>query len=151
MRGWELVRLLKHDWQTRRFFHGVYSCDGLPKTIKLGGTCHAFIINLDPITKPGSHWVGLYIDFFGRAVYFDPFGIGPFQQDIYNFIKANSFTLTVNHVVLQNFQSRNCGLFCVYFIKEMCRGRTLPQIVAKFNHRHTILNDRYLQHLLRLW
>ena len=147
MRGWQLNELLQRDWGVKRVFRGVFSSNSLPMYIELGRP-HAFIINIDPNHKPGSHWVALYIDPFGTATYFDSFGFSPYQSDIKDFIQRNSFKLITNPIIIQNLLSTTCGLYCVYFIREMVKGKRLIDIISHFNPRHTMINDRRIMQLV---
>ena len=44
----------------KRVFHGVHPSDGLPSH-PTGTTRAAYIINTDPRSEPGQHWLGLWI------------------------------------------------------------------------------------------
>ena len=46
-------------------FQGVYSVDTLPDKPKL------LVCNTDPSTKPGKHWIAIYVDKRGLGEYFD--------------------------------------------------------------------------------
>lgn len=140
-------RLLKH-YYVRRFFRGVFPCNRLPKNLKQG-IPHALIINLDPHNKPGSHWVALYISSRGKAVFFDSFGIPPLNHYIYSFIQKNSRISIHNSMVIQSLTTETCGLYCIHFIKGMCRGSTLREICQYFDPRSPQRNDRIIFHLER--
>ena len=147
MRGWQLNEILQRDWRVRRVFRGVFASDSLPRYIEQG-IPHAFIINIDRNNKPGSHWVALYIDAFGTATYFDSFGFPPYQPDIKNFIERNSYKLKNNPIIIQNIFATTCGLYCVYFVREMVKGKRLIDIISHFHPRHTTMNDRRITQLV---
>lgn len=66
-----------------------------------------YIINIDKPINPGTHWVALVYNTYGR-IYFDPLGSHPLTRYlpcIYN-----------NHPV-QSFFSKSCGYFCIEFCK----------------------------------
>jgi len=52
-------------------FQGVYSIDTLPPKPKL------LVCNTDPSTKPGRHWISIYVSEDERGEYFDSFGRPP--------------------------------------------------------------------------
>ena len=81
MNGMTIRKLLIKDWTVKQIFRGVFSSDCLPKHVRKG-VAHAFVINTDPHYKPGTHWVAVYVSAFGRATYFDSFGMLPFPQTI---------------------------------------------------------------------
>ena len=147
MYGIQLKQHLLKDWRVRRHFRGVFPCDLLPNYVEQG-IPHAFIINLDAHNKPGSHWVALYITNNGNAVYFDSFGAPPFKP-IHSFILRNSHTLVFNSMVIQSFTTQTCGLYCIYFIKRMCRGARLYELHQHFDSRFPQRNDRIIRHLTR--
>ena len=143
MNGTEIKQLLVKDWRVLRVFKGVFACDTLPQYIQQG-KAHAFVINTDPAHKPGSHWVALYIDAFGSATYFDSMGLEPFKHDIYPFSKRNSFKLISNVMTIQSVISATCGLYCIYFIRQMVRGARLRDIIQHFNPLRPVTNDRLI-------
>lgn len=64
----------------------VYAANRLPLYVK---TPTNLISNLDPDSKPGSHWVGIHIDSNGFGQYFDSYGRPPtgYHKD---FLKRNA-------------------------------------------------------------
>ena len=64
----QIKRILRADVRIRRIpLVKVLARDQLPTRIDKS-RCAAFVINTDPICMPGSHWVALYYDGFGRFV-----------------------------------------------------------------------------------
>ena len=108
---------------------GVYSIDQLdqiPVSKKM-----AFILNLDPSYKPGSHWVAVYIDaqHDKEINYYDSFGDEPpkrLLKDIKVIVdKLNPnvyLKFKVNKVKHQSVKSSNCGFFAMKFIIERLSG-----------------------------
>jgi Adenovirus endoprotease len=94
-------------------FIGTYPRDLLPiKKIKIR-PC-ALIINTDDSSKPGEHWVSIYMDVSGTAEYFDSFGFMPMHDEIYNFLYRNKITnLIYNPNQIQSITSKTCGAYCV--------------------------------------
>ena len=148
MNSTEIKQLLVKDWRVLQLFRGVFASNTLPHYIQQG-KAHAFVINTDPAHKPGSHWVALYIDHFGSAIYFDFMGLGPFNQAIKTFIKRNSFKLTSNVMTIQSVISTTCGLYCIYFIRQMVRGVKLREIIQRFDPLRPRINDRLIIALVR--
>ena len=126
MNGRHIRDLLIKDWSVKQIFRGVFSSDGLPKQVRKG-VAHAFVINTDPHDKPGTHWVAVYVSAFGRATYFDSFGMSPFPKTIADFLSYNQWTLRINPVTIQSFGASTCGLYCVLFIRHMCKGKKLTK------------------------
>jgi hypothetical protein len=67
----EIDQFVRGDRASRGIFQGVFSVDTLPDKPRL------LVCNTDPSSKPGSHWIVIFIDFKGRGEYFDSFGRKP--------------------------------------------------------------------------
>lgn len=76
MNSQEINAVLRSDKVVKQFFAGVFSANNLPK-INVYPT--VLVANLDPDTKPGSHWVAVYFDKNGVADYFDSYGRRPYK------------------------------------------------------------------------
>ena len=70
-----------------RSFLGVFPSDMLPRSVTQTGTV---IINTDPHTEKGSHWLAvLFFPKSSSAYYFDSYGILPIVPYIEAFIRRN--------------------------------------------------------------
>ena len=150
MDNYEIANFLRRDWRVRPYFRGVYPSNRLPKRLQRG-IAHAFVINIDPDTKPGSHWVAVYFNHFGQATYFDSFGLSPYVPAIKTFITKNCNSLKYNSWILQSFYSQTCGLYCILFIKSLCRGQTLTYFLKRFNPLSQLYNDNVIRGVLSRW
>jgi len=100
-----------------------YASDLLPRSIT--DIC-TFIVNADPHTEGGSHWLAIYFrPKSSNAYYFDSYGIVPFVPDILAFIKCNCTPWHYNNRQLQSLTSDVCGKYCCPFALYMDRA-TLP-------------------------
>lgn len=96
----------------------------------------AFIINLDPSSKPGSHWVAVYIDPIGSKSieYFDSFG-REIPNDVLKDIKliidimkpTSILKVKSNHVIHQHSDTMNCGYFAMAFLIDRFRGKSFAE------------------------
>jgi len=112
-------------------FLDVYASDLLPSSITK--TC-TVIVNADPHTKGGSHWLAVHFrPKSSYAYYFDSCGIVPFVPDILAFVKRNCTTWDRNRRQLQCLTSEVCGMCCCLFALYKDRGYTNQQLVALFN------------------
>jgi hypothetical protein len=116
-----------------RRFQGVYSLDTLPTRPRL------LICNTDPSTKPGQHWIAIYVDENGYGEYFDSFGRAP-NEHFKHYLNANCRSWTFNKRQLQSIISAFCGFYCCVYVKLRCRGMNMPKIVAMFTS-DTAFND----------
>ena len=147
MNNYEITNVLQSDWRVKNCFRGVYPSNRLPKRLQKG-IPHAFIINIDPDTKPGSHWVAVYFNHFGQATYFDSFGFPPYVPAIKRFISKNCYSFKYNKWILQSFISQTCGLYCIFFIKSMCRGQLLKYFLERFNPLSQLYNDHVIRGMI---
>jgi hypothetical protein len=96
----------------------------------------SFVMNLDPSTKGGSHWVSVYIDPKKDQTleYYDSFGREPskqFTDDIKYVIDAlkpeGYLKFKINRIINQSATSSNCGWFAMKFILDRYRGKPFPE------------------------
>ena len=69
----QIERLLKKDLKSKTIFKKVCALDQLEKPTFPS----AYVINSDPSSKPGEHWIAVYFDKRGRGEYFDSYGLPP--------------------------------------------------------------------------
>lgn len=113
-----------------RSFLGVFPSDLLPHSIKRSGT---IIINTDPHTERGSHWLAILIKPKSSSAYFfDSYGLPPIISDIHAFLKRNCTVWEYNKVHLQGLTSTVCGQYCCLFALYMDRGYTPQEFVGLF-------------------
>ena len=106
MNSRQLRWILSNDKVTSRTFKGVYALDEIVH-IKQKSLPSAYVFNLDPSYKPGSHWVAVYIDRKGRPEYFDSFGRPP-PREIKDFLNTCAESWKHNDVAVQEFYSTTC-------------------------------------------
>ena len=71
MNSLQIERLLKNDSKTKIVFKKVCAFDQLEKPTFRS----AYVINSDPSTEPGKHWIAVYFDKHGRGEYFDSYAL----------------------------------------------------------------------------
>jgi hypothetical protein len=108
-------------------FQGVFSLDTLPSHPRM------LICNTDPSTKPGNHWIAIYIDDNGRGEYFDSFGRAP-NAHFEHYMNTNCASWTFNKKQLQSIISAFCGFYCCVYVKLRCRGIDMPKIIGMFTN-----------------
>ncbi|GBN77802.1 hypothetical protein AVEN_108423-1 [Araneus ventricosus] len=131
-----LCRLACSDAILRSEFGGVYGSDELPQKL---GNYSCFIANLDPKTKPGSHWIA--IAFRNNACYyFCSYGSAPSNHNILNFIKRNANNFVWNKCRYQSFVSYTCGHFCLHFLYNFVRKLSLSPLHSdKIEHNEKFI------------
>lgn len=100
------------------------------------------ISNLDPDTKPGSHWIAIFVDENGFGEYFDSFGRRPEGYQL-TFLKKNTKRWIYNNKVIQNIFSSVCGQYCLVYLYLKYRGMSIRNFINMFTN-DTIMNDKLL-------
>lgn len=128
-------------------FGGVYALNTLPSHPSPG---YAYIINTDPINRPGTHWVAIYLHHNPNMVpeFFDSLGKKPKSKHFFEFLSAYPYFI-YNNVQLQSPLSTLCGAYCLYFICERLRGQTFVEIISKFNWENLGANDNYVKNYMK--
>ena len=88
---------------------GVFARDELPN-VKKERRPFALILNTDPRSKPGQHWLALYGPKDGPIELFDSFGLHPRSYGLAH------LSLTFSCIQLQSSFSAVCGHYCIYFL-----------------------------------
>ena len=97
------------------------------------------IFNLDKHNESGSHWVAMYIDLnINEIYYFDSYGQQPPEEvnilaqriQVQGDINNKDIKFKINKVRHQ-FKNSECGVYCMYFITELIKGRTFEDVSEK--------------------
>lgn len=92
------------------YFRGVYMRDTLPDKPRVNESC---IVNLEPLSKPGSHWVAIYKR-KREAYYFDSFGDLRPPLEVIHYLRG--CRIRYNYNQYQSFDSIVCGHLCLQFL-----------------------------------
>lgn len=109
---------------------GVYPADRIPKV-----WCKptAIVVNTDIHTRPGAHWVAIYVGEDGLGVFFDSYGLPPIVPQHHNRLRRNCKSFRWNVKSLQSPTSKVCGEYCIMFLHFMARGRSLDAFCGLFS------------------
>ncbi len=137
MNGFEVERFLKRDVITRRCYRNILGADQLPKEFRPG----LYVVNTDPISKPGQHWVVFYKT-QGHLAFFDSLGHKPSHY--------HSYWPKVSVYNPRRIQGRApvCGLYCIFYAILRCRGKTMMEIVTRF-HGNLQRNDAFVKYYIK--
>ena len=127
----------------------------LNKSLAEGKRKIGIIFNLDTHDKPGSHWVALFIDTKKNNIYYlDSYGDNPprqikrFSEKVQNqSLKVGNkrkYKFLVNRKRHQ-FGNSECGMYCLYFIIEMLKGRNFNKFLKKK------IKDKYMEKLRKIY
>lgn len=139
----QLQRYMINDPFIRERFGGVVAIDQLPLYVEKPSV---FIVNTDPISLPGKHWVVLYIDRVSE--HFDSSGLQP-RPRFKNYLITTSDSYLFNSMRVQNVASKSCGLFCLFYCYFRCRDYTFKQIMEMFSE-NLALNEMTVHLFYRL-
>lgn len=142
----EVKRLLRSDPIIKKDFRGVFAMDEPPPPPPPYPA--AYVFNLDKKSKPGSHWVAVYLANERCAEVFDSYGIHPFGH-LYEFAKTHAEDVVYSTKWMQSLHSWLCGAYCVYFLHFRCRGYTLRDIVSHFKEYDFENNDNLVYEVLK--
>src|SRR5271156_72479 len=109
----DLRKVMKRDPN----FLGVFAIDKVPRTVDRKAGNVKLIINLDPSTKPGSHWVAIWRR-NGKSFYFDSFGRLP-PNILKHWMMQNSDSWSYNTIRMQSPKDKTaCGYLCLSFLTK---------------------------------
>ena len=114
-----------------RGYIGTYPADFLKFMPKRLPKIFSFVMNTDPSTKPGKHWVAIRVDTLGENVveYYDSFAEEPskrFMKQLKKLINTLDvpvyLKLKINKIKEQNTSTNSCGWFAMSFILNRNSG-----------------------------
>lgn len=126
----QINTILRANRRTSQLFKECLPSDQLPP-IHTYALPAAFVVNLDPITKRGSHWIAVYLPSNKEAVFFDSLGLNP-TPNISNYISQFPKTF-VNKQSYQSPLANTCGPHTICFIYYMSLGYTPHQYTRKLD------------------
>ena len=105
-------------------FKGVFSFEEWRLVPKVSYPC-AFVFNTEPSHHKFGHWIAIYVQQNGQAIFFDSFGRSPTELGFDEFLKRHSKSWKYNNVLLQNPMSIVCGQHVVVFLITVAtKGKT---------------------------
>jgi hypothetical protein len=110
MATWQILCTLREVTS----FLDVFPSNLLPLSRSILKPC-THIVNADPHTEGGSHWLAIRLTpRSSSAYYFYSYGTIPLVPSIQAFLKHNCITLEYNKRQLQCLTSDVCGQYCVF-------------------------------------
>ena len=121
-------------------YRGTFASDELPTNISR--PC-VIVVNTDPASRPGRHWICMYFDTDGHGEFFDSFGMRP-KRVFERYLNEKCIAWTFNLKQMQSLISRFCGHYCIWYCMLKSRNVSLNELVRTLT-TDTGLND-YLVH-----
>ncbi len=119
----------------------VFAADELSKAARK--VPRFMIVNTDPISKPGQHWVAIFVNRRNEADYFDSFAESPpplIAEYLRHFKNVN-----YSQHKLQDELTFLCGLFAYFFIAHRCQGYKMRDISNFFSFSDYHINDEVVR------
>ena len=126
----------------------------LPQNYKLPQTIDnypcGFVANTNPSTKPGIHWISIYLSSPRKDSWFDSYGKpAEFYGRLHtNFLEKQCDKWDLNDRKLQSDWSDVCGQYCIFFLNHRARGYSMNKIVQLLDD-NTMLNYAKVSHFVK--
>jgi len=130
--------ILTTDKISNNYYLGSFAFDELPEITKFPS---CLIINTEPRTQSGEHWLACYFDKKKIAFFFDSYGHKPSMYKLDSYLRKNSFKIYYNKRKIQGILPY-CGFYSVLFLLFICRGK-LDAFYYPFG-KNVILNDHFI-------
>lgn len=127
MNSLQIEHILKSHYATGPNFRGCFAADQLNSIMLNAKFPISLVVNTDISTKPGEHWVAVFIYSANSVEYFDSLAEAP-NEHIENFL-SKFLRVIKNEKILQNPFTDVCGHFCIYFIVKRSLGISFSSIV----------------------
>ena len=120
---------INEQFKNYKCYVGTFACDQMP-LLRIRKRPFALIMNTDPISEPGQHWVALFVTKNKTAEYFDSYGLSPLNPEVYQFLNHNNVnSLAYNTNQIQGINTTTCGAYCVLFLKLRCQNISFQEII----------------------
>lgn len=120
----EITNYLRKHPQTSKVFIGCVPSDMIPVSNQYP---YAVVVNTDDSSRPGTHWVALFIVSGQTAEYFDSYGDPP-NKNIAMYL-TNFIFVKQSNIQIQSLFSKVCGEYCIYFIVKRALGVPFKLII----------------------
>ena len=141
MNNYQLTCILSSCTYTRNLNYLVCAKDGLPSKVEKKPTI--IIMNDENSTKPGRHWVCVFIPKKGECCFFDSLGKSPltYSEHLHNLMLSIYPRYYCNKFSYQAIDSNSCGKFCLYFVISRAKGLSVEKILNSLCHSNKYVNE----------
>lgn len=128
----DLDTVLKSNNVTKNVYRGAFPACILPSP---GNERYFFITNTDQHDESGTHWTAWMID-GDQVEFFDSFGRSPDNKQFPGQFRQYLFGKTVLYCAfrVQQYSSRTCGYFCMYYIYFRSLGLDFRYIIKQLTN-----------------
>src|SRR6266581_5462379 len=129
----------------RGTFLGTFASDRLPGRLPSRRPLF-LVVNTDPQSRPGEHWVAIYIGRDSRGEYFDSL-CQPTPRKFASYLDKCCTSWGTNSRQLQSGASRFCGHYCIFYCMFRSLGFSLKRIESCFTE-DTGVNDVFTHRII---
>lgn len=97
-------------------FLGVFAADCAPVRLTAGEYPCAYVVNTDPASAPGQHWVAFYAETPRHMEFFDSYGRHPSAYAHVRVPATCASFIQCNPHSFQSLRSVVCGHYCVFYL-----------------------------------
>jgi len=123
----------------------------LEKLINKGITKIGIIFNTDPDTKPGQHWISMFINIKKKTIFFFDSTGDPAPKEVnelinkiieqgHNLHKPINFKVDSNKGIEHQYGNTECGVYSIFFIVHMLEDKMTEHYLKTH-----ILKDEYIE------
>ena len=148
----QLRALALSDPELKRVFQGVYPSDRLPEHPPKT-TRGAYIVNTDPASEPGQHWLALWTE-EGVCEVMDSYGLPLTVYEapgFHEWIARHWKYVVRSDKTLQAYDSLACGHYVFAYLQDRVRQRSLLEFVESFRDGDYVWNDHRVGERVRDW
>ena len=139
----QLNDLAQSEDTLRPLFAGVFAADTLLKQ-SVHTKPRGYIVNTDPHTRPGRHWIVLWTDEDGVCQVMDSYGLPLAAHDtphLQTWLRKHWTIVEANTQSLQAVNSAKCGHYALRFLVDRSQGKTMSQFLERFDPYDYVYND----------
>ncbi len=119
---------LDRIFATSKNYGGTFSKDNLPPL-----QSKFYVINMSNHNEEGTHWVCVINTKPKQCIYFDSFGM-PMPEEVLERMKATKKAVCYSDLDIQDFNSSNCGYYCIAMIQQIEQGKSYSEAINSFHH-----------------
>lgn len=143
----EIRCMLSYDDKTKQRFIDVLALDEFKSYVRENTLLEGlYVINSDNSDSPGEHWFMIFYD-NDYLAFVDSFARSSNFYDITEELISANTEIKEVPFQLQHFFSNVCGEYVVYFSYNLCRNKTLEDILSRFSFNCKD-NDNKVKHFV---
>lgn len=136
---------IKNALKFSKNFGGCFAKDEIPPFI---GKSQGIIINTDERSKPGTHWIAVYIDSKGRGELFDSLASYDVLKEFDSWLSSICSEYLFPAFPVQSSISKLCGVYAIAFLRLRFENQSFDEVMQVFR-RNPVMNDLLLAELLK--